>query len=76
MNKSEELKILNKLYSTESGLNTRIWEISEYPPAQKIADEMFALNDKLNSLINKRLKELGVKGEYPITPIDPSHMKF
>lgn len=74
MNKYEEIRILNNLFEVESGLNTRISELAEYAPAQKIVDKLYKLNYELNNLLNDRLKELGVDGEFGVTPPDTSHL--
>jgi hypothetical protein len=74
MNKIEEIRMLNNLFEVESGLNTRISELAEYAPAQKIVDKLFKLNDELNDLLNDRLKELGVDGEFGVVPPDTSHL--
>ena len=72
MNKYEEITLLNSLFEVESGLNTRISELAEYTPAQKIVDKLYKLNHELNNLLNDRLKELGVDGEFGVTPLDTS----
>ena len=74
MNKYEEIRLLNSLFEVESGLNTRISELAEYTPAQKIVDKLFKLNHELNNLLNDRLKELGVDGEFGVVPPDTSHL--
>jgi hypothetical protein len=74
MNKYEEIRVLNSLFEVESGLNTRISELAEYSPAQKIVDKLFKLNHQLNNLLNDRLKELGVDGEFGVIPPDTSHL--
>jgi len=74
MNKYEEIRILNSLFEVESGLNTRISELAEYAPAQKIVDKLYKLNYELNNLLNDRLKELGVDGEFGVVPPDTSHL--
>jgi hypothetical protein len=74
MNKYEEIRVLNSLFEVESGLNTRISELAEYTPAQKIVDKLFKLNYELNNLLNDRLKELGVDGEFGVVPPDTSHL--
>jgi len=74
MNKYEEITLLNSLFEVESGLNTRISELAEYTPAQKIVDKLFKLNHELNNLLNDRLKELGVDGEFGVVPPDTSHL--
>ena len=74
MNKYEEIGLLNNLFEVESGLNTRISELAEYAPAQKIVDKLYKLNYELNNLLNDRLKELGVDGEFGVTPPDTSHL--
>jgi len=74
MNKYEEIRLLNSLFEVESGLNTRISELAEYTPAQKIVDKLFKLNYELNNLLNDRLKELGVDGEFGVVPPDTSHL--
>ena len=74
MNKYEEIRLLNSLFEVESGLNTRISELAEYTPAQKIVDKLYKLNHELNNLLNDRLKELGVDGEFGVVPPDTSHL--
>jgi len=74
MNKYEEIRVLNGLFEVESGLNTRISELAEYTPAQKIVDKLYKLNYELNNLLNDRLKELGVDGEFGVVPPDTSHL--
>ena len=74
MTKYEEIRILNSLFEVESGLNTRISELAEYAPAQKITDKLYKLNHQLNNLLNDRLKELGVDGEFGVVPPDTSHL--
>ena len=74
MNKYEEIGLLNNLFEVESGLNTRVSELAEYAPAQKIVDKLYKLNYELNNLLNDRLKELGVDGEFGVTPPDTSHL--
>jgi len=74
MNKTEEIRVLNSLFEVESGLNTRISELAEYAPAQKIVDKLYKLNYELNNLLNDRLKELGVDGEFGVVPPDTSHL--
>jgi len=74
MNKYEEIRVLNGLFEVESGLNTRISELAEYTPAQKIVDKLYKLNYELNNLLNDRLKELGVGGEFGVAPPDTSHI--
>ena len=74
MNKYEEITLLNSLFEVESGLNTRISELAEYTPAQKIVDKLYKLNHELNNLLNDRLKELGVDGEFGVVPPDTSHL--
>ena len=74
MNKYKEIRLLNSLFEVESGLNTRISELAEYTPAQKIVDKLFKLNYELNNLLNDRLKELGVDGEFGVVPPDTSHL--
>ena len=70
MNKYEEIRLLNSLFEVESGLNTRISELAEYTPAQKIVDKLYKLNHELNNLLNDRLEELGVNGEFGVAPPD------
>ena len=74
MNKYKEIRLLNSLFEVESGLNTRISELAEYTPAQKIVDKLYKLNHELNNLLNDRLKELGVDGEFGVVPPDTSHL--
>ena len=74
MNKYEEIRLLNSLFEVESGLNTRISELAEYAPAQKIVDKLYKLNHELNNLLNDRLEELGVDGEFGVNPLDTSHL--
>ena len=74
MNKYEEITLLNSLFEVESGLNTRISELAEYTPAQKVVDKLYKLNHELNNLLNDRLKELGVDGEFGVAPPDTSHI--
>ena len=51
MNKYEEIRVLNSLFEVESGLNTRISELAEYAPAQKIVDKLYKLNHESFSYI-------------------------
>ena len=64
MNKHTEVLQLQELHEVESGLNTRISEVYEYPPARKIAEKLFNLNDELNLLLNK--------GRYKYLPFIPN----
>ena len=74
MNKHTEVLQLQELHEVESGLNTRISEIYDYPPAKKIAERLFNLNDELNLLLNKRASAVGLNIKFGLVPTDTSHL--
>jgi len=74
MNKHTEVLQLQKLHEVESGLNTRICEVYDYPPARKIAGKLFDLNDELNLLLNKRASAVGLNIKFGSVPTDTSHL--
>lgn len=74
MNKHTEVSQLQELHEVESGLNTRISEIYDYPPAKKIAERLFDLNDELNLLLNKRADAVGLNIKFGAVPVDTSHL--
>ena len=74
MNKHTEVLQLQELHQVESGLNTRISEVYEYPPARKIAEKLFDLNDELNLLLNKRASAVGLNIKFGSAPTDTSHL--
>jgi len=74
MNKHTEVLQLQELHEVESGLNTRISEVYEYPPARKIAERLFNLNDELNLLLNKREDAVGLNIKFGAVPVDTSHL--
>ena len=74
MNKHTEVLQLQELHEVESGLNTRISEVYEYPPARKIAEKLFNLNDELNLLLNKRADAVGLNIKFGAEPVDTSHL--
>ena len=74
MNKHTEVLQLQELHEVESGLNTRISEVYEYPPARKIAEKLFDLNDELNLLLNKRASAVGLNIKFGSVPTDTSHL--
>ena len=74
MNKHTEVLQLQELHQVESGLNTRICEVYDYPPARKIAGKLFDLNDELNLLLNKRASAVGLNIKFGSVPTDTSHL--
>jgi len=74
MNKHTEVLQLQELHEVESGLNTRISEVYDYPPARKIAEKLFDLNDELNLLLNKRASAVGLNIKFGSAPTDTSHL--
>ena len=74
MNKHTEVLQLQELHQVESGLNTRICEVCDYPPARKIAGKLFDLNDELNLLLNKRASAVGLNIKFGSVPTDTSHL--
>lgn len=74
MNKHTEVLQLQELHEVESGLNTRISEVYDYPPAKKIAERLFDLNDELNLLLNKRADAVGLNIKFGAVPVDTSHL--
>jgi hypothetical protein len=74
MNRNTEILRLRELHEVESALNTRIGEIYEYPPAKKIAEKLFNLNDELNALLNKRSDVLNMNLRFGSVGVDTSHL--
>jgi hypothetical protein len=65
---------LRELHEVESSLNTTIGQIYEYPPAKKIAEKLFDLNDELNALLNKRSDILNMNLRFGSVGVDTSHL--
>lgn len=74
MNRNTEILQLRELHEAESSLNTTIGQIYEYPPAKKIAEKLFDLNDELNLLLNKRADAVGLNIKFGAVPVDTSHL--
>jgi hypothetical protein len=74
MNKCEEIMKLKSMHDSESGLDTRLYELGEYPLIADIVDRMFELKDQMNQRLNQRVKELELIGEFGVKPIDTSHL--
>jgi hypothetical protein len=74
MNKSEEIIKLKMMHDSESGLDTRLYELAGYPLIEDLVDQMFQLKEKMNERLNKRIKELELIGEFGVKPIDTSHL--
>jgi len=74
MNKAEEIMKLKSIHDSESGLDTRLYELGEYPLIADIVDRMFELKDQMNQRLNQRVKELELIGEFGVKPIDTSHL--
>jgi hypothetical protein len=69
MNKSEEIIKLKIMHDSESGLDTRLFELAGYPLIEDLVDQMFQLKEDMNKRLNKRIKELGLIGEFGVEPI-------
>jgi hypothetical protein len=74
MNRNTEIIQLRELHDVESSLNTNIGQIYEYPPAKKIAEKLFDLNDELNILLNKRSEALNMNLRFGSVGADTSHL--
>jgi hypothetical protein len=74
MNRNTEILQLRELHEAESSLNTTIGQIYEYPPAKKIAEKLFDLNDELNALLNKRSDVLNMNLRFGSVGVDTSHL--
>lgn len=74
MTKSEEIIKLKRMHDSESGLDTRLYELAGYPLIEDIVDQMFELKEKMNDRLNKRIQELELIGEFGVQPIDTSHL--
>lgn len=74
MTKSEEIIKLKSMHDSESGLDTRLYELAGYPLIEDIVDQMFELKEKMNDRLNKRIQELQLIGEFGVQPIDTSHL--
>jgi hypothetical protein len=74
MNKSEEIMKLKSMHDSESGLDTRLYELAGYPLIEDLVDEMFELKERMNQRLNKRIKELKLIGEFGVKPINTSHL--
>ncbi len=74
MTKSEEIIKLKSMHDSESGLDTRLYELAGYPLIEDLVDEMFELKEKMNKRLNKRIKELELIGKFGVKPIDTSHL--
>jgi len=48
--------------------------VYDYPPARKIAEKLFDLNDELNLLLNKRASAVGLNIKFGSAPTDTSHL--
>tara|TARA_A200000159_G_C7324981_1_gene340532 strand:- start:1358 stop:1645 length:288 start_codon:yes stop_codon:yes gene_type:complete len=74
MNRNTEIIQLRELHDVESSLNTNIGQIYDYPPAKKIAEKLFELNDELNILLNKRSEVLNMNLRFGSVGADTSHL--
>lgn len=74
MNKCEEIIKLKKMHDAESGLDTRLYELAGHPLTDHIVSKIFKLKEEMNELLNNRVKELGLFGEFGVQPIDTSHL--
>lgn len=69
MNKLEEIIKLKIMHDSESGLDTRLFELSGYPLIEDLVDQMFQLKEDMNKRLNKRIKELDLIGEFGVQSI-------
>ena len=74
MNKYEEAQKINSLFEVESGLDTRLFELAEYPLIEDLVEKMFELKEQMNKRLNERSKQLGIGGEFGVIPPDTSHL--
>jgi hypothetical protein len=74
MNKYEEISKIDGLFEVESGLDTRLFELSGYSLIEDLVDKMFELKEQMNKRLNDRAKLLGIGGEFGVVPPDTSHL--
>jgi hypothetical protein len=74
MNKYEEVQKIDSLFEVESGLDTRLFELSGYPLIEDLVEKMFQLKEQMNERLNDRAKLLGIGGEFGVVPPDTSHL--
>ena len=65
---------LKSMHDAESGLDTRLYELAGHPLTDHIVSKMFKLKEEMNQLLNDRVKELKLIGEFGVKPIDTSHL--